>query len=115
MERIINKVISKSMASFKIYSLSINLDDQTYAIFPCLDPLLKTVPQNITFIPLPKNIIINETIISGIESYSGISSILFYPDGAKEPSEIFITDLSENQNYEIKINPYSLAPTEVED
>ncbi|MCL5408785.1 MAG: hypothetical protein M1135_02005 [Candidatus Omnitrophica bacterium] len=110
MGKIINKAILESISSFKIYSLSIDLYDQTYAIFPCADPLLKKVPENIKFITLPKNIIVTETIISGIDSYSGTSSILFYPDGTQEPAEIFVTDLSENKNYEIILKPYSLSP-----
>ncbi len=113
MEKIINRVILKSVSSFKIYALSINIDEQTYAIFPCKDTLLKSIPKDVGFIPLPSKIIVNEIKVSGIDTTSGISSILFYPDGTKEPAEIFVTDFSDNKNYEIKIEPYSLAPTEV--
>ncbi len=109
MEKIINKAISKSITSFKIYSLSINLYDQTYALFPCTNTLLKEIPKNIKFTALPENIIITETKIAGIESDGGISSILFYPDGTKEYAELFVTDLSKKENYEIIINPYSLS------
>ncbi|MCM8830462.1 MAG: type II secretion system GspH family protein [Candidatus Omnitrophica bacterium] len=105
---IIEEISRKAIVQKQKFSLTIDIDSNSYAVIGEKDIGDTDNEQGLLFTELPFIFIRAQN--SSIETSTGLITFLFFPDGSKEFGLIFVKDMDKEDIYTIFLNPYTISP-----